>query len=325
MKAKAEADGKAKAEADAKAKVEAAAELAAIKAKAEAEGKLKYEAEIKAKKEAADADAAARKKLTEEIKAKAEADIKTKQENEAKAKEEADAAKAKAEADAKALAAALAPKGAEKKAPIKFKDAVGRKFSFPFNLCQTWGGMEELIKQAFLHVEVIGPHVQQGHYDLIGPNGEIILPQVWDTMIEPDWAITMVMWPPPEKPEPPAGDFVHIINADPRRKRHSGPIPMRPGMMGGHPMGPPPPGGGGPRGPPPPPPPGWRGPPPGGMRAGGPLPGNITVVDPSSKKKKESKSSSSGALGWLAGKPSKSSGKGTKKGEQYDVYACRIM
>lgn len=26
----------------------------------------------------------------------------------------------------------------EVQAPIKFKDAVGRKFSFPFHLCQTW-------------------------------------------------------------------------------------------------------------------------------------------------------------------------------------------
>lgn len=60
--------------------------------------------------------------------------------------------------------------------------------------------MEELIKQAFLHVEIIGPQVQSGHYDLIGPDGEIILPQVWETMIEPDWSITMTMWPMPEGP-----------------------------------------------------------------------------------------------------------------------------
>lgn len=69
-------------------------------------------------------------------------------------------------------------------------------------------GMEELIRQAFLHIEVIGPHVADGHYDLIGPNGDIILPQVWETVIEPDWAITMHMWPIPEKPKedppPPA-------------------------------------------------------------------------------------------------------------------------
>lgn len=63
--------------------------------------------------------------------------------------------------------------------------------------------MENLIRQAFLHIEVIGPHVAEGHYDLIGPNGDIILPQVWETVVEPDWAITMHMWPIPEKPKDP--------------------------------------------------------------------------------------------------------------------------
>lgn len=55
--------------------------------------------------------------------------------------------------------------------------------------------MEGLIKQALMHADVIGPHVQEGHYDLIGPNGEIILPAVWDKVIEPGWSITMTMWP----------------------------------------------------------------------------------------------------------------------------------
>lgn len=58
--------------------------------------------------------------------------------------------------------------------------------------------MEDLIKQAFLHVEVIGPHVNEGHYDLVGPNGDIILPQAWESVIEPDWMIIMHMWPIPE-------------------------------------------------------------------------------------------------------------------------------
>ncbi|KAK0738145.1 hypothetical protein B0T18DRAFT_296134, partial [Schizothecium vesticola] len=69
--------------------------------------------------------------------------------------------------------------------PIRFKDAIGRKFTFPFHLVQTWSGMEELIKQAFLHVEVVGPQVAQGHYDLISPDGEVILPTVWERMVEP--------------------------------------------------------------------------------------------------------------------------------------------
>lgn len=70
--------------------------------------------------------------------------------------------------------------------------------------------MEELIRQAFLHIEIIGPHVADGHYDLIGPNGDIILPQVWATVIEHEWAITMHMWPIPDKPKeepaPPAAE-----------------------------------------------------------------------------------------------------------------------
>ncbi|KAK2046785.1 hypothetical protein LZ31DRAFT_438103, partial [Colletotrichum somersetense] len=62
--------------------------------------------------------------------------------------------------------------GAEKiDTSIRFKDAVGRKFRFPYELVKTWSGMEELIKQVFVHVDVIGPHVQEGHYDLISPEG----------------------------------------------------------------------------------------------------------------------------------------------------------
>ena len=83
-------------------------------------------------------------------------------------------------------------------APIRFKDAVGRKFNFAWHICKTWKGMESLIKQSFLHVDVIGSHVQEGHYDLMGPDGTIILPQLWETMIRPDWEVTMYMLPIPE-------------------------------------------------------------------------------------------------------------------------------
>jgi hypothetical protein len=73
-------------------------------------------------------------------------------------------------------------------------------------------GMEELIRLAFARVVDLGPHVAEGHYDLIGPHGEIILPRIWEEMIQPGWSITMHMWPMPEstlkpvKPmAPPAG------------------------------------------------------------------------------------------------------------------------
>lgn len=86
--------------------------------------------------------------------------------------------------------------------------------------------MEDLIKQAFLHIEVIGPHVAEGHYDLVGPNGDIILPQVWETVVEPDWTITMHMWPIPEKPKepdpPPAADPPPAEPPKPAEKKKEG-------------------------------------------------------------------------------------------------------
>lgn len=79
--------------------------------------------------------------------------------------------------------------------------------------------MEDLIRQAFLHVDVIGPHVADGHYDLVGPTGDIILPQVWETVVEPDWLITMHMWPMPEPPPPleemPPGEVIIVPDGPP--------------------------------------------------------------------------------------------------------------
>ena len=172
-----------------------------------------------AKAEADAAATASRKAIEEEEKKKKEeiaaASKKAKEDAEQKAEEKAK--KAKEEHEKKLKEAQTAKEEAEKKQKeleeetkklkpppdlgkqIKFKDAVGRKFSFPYHLCKTWKGMEGLIKQAFLHVDMIGDHVRQGHYDLTGPDGEIILPQVWDTMVQPDWEISMHMWPIPEE------------------------------------------------------------------------------------------------------------------------------
>ncbi|KAL9619617.1 MAG: hypothetical protein Q9160_005804 [Pyrenula sp. 1 TL-2023] len=190
----------------------------------EAEAKAKLEAEAAAKL-AAEERAASDKKIAEDAAKKAteaaeEAAAKKAGEEAEKAKKALEEAAEKFEADkAAAVAAAQPPPPPEdKKAPIKFKDAVGRKFSFPFHLCAKWQGMEDLIRQAFMHVDVIGQHVADGHYDLVGPNGDIILPQVWETVIEPDWTITMHMWPMPEKPKtpdlPPLGGDDEVLVLD---------------------------------------------------------------------------------------------------------------
>ncbi|KAH7165848.1 hypothetical protein EDB81DRAFT_942832 [Dactylonectria macrodidyma] len=119
-----------------------------------------------------------------------------------------------------------APLGEEQLPPIRFTDAVGRKFSFPFHLCKSWQGMEELINQAFLQVDVLSPHVQEGHYDLISPNsdGEIILPSVWEKVIQPGWDITMTMWPMDELPQFRPKQNVPPTLAPGRQPHHFKPI-----------------------------------------------------------------------------------------------------
>jgi hypothetical protein len=61
--------------------------------------------------------------------------------------------------------------------------------------------MESLIREAFLHIEVIGPHVYEGHFDLVGRDGDVILPSVWEHAVVPGMSVTMHMWPLPEKTE----------------------------------------------------------------------------------------------------------------------------
>jgi len=218
-------------------------------------------AAIEAAKKAAAEKAEQDKKKKEEI---AAASLKAKEEAEKKAEEAAK--KAKDEHDKKLAEIEKAKEESEKKKkeleeqiknskpppdselpPIRFRDALQRKFTFPWAVCKTWKGMEALIKQAFAHIDVIGEHVLQQHYDLIGPDGQIILPQVWDVMVKPDWEITMNLWPMPEDKkmeEPPllppelaarlaamhAGDWSDSKKkskkADASRKKKSSPEPM---------------------------------------------------------------------------------------------------
>jgi hypothetical protein len=67
--------------------------------------------------------------------------------------------------------------------------------------------METLIEQAFanIHNSTISGHVKSGRFDLSDPSGAVILPSIWETVIQPDSTITMHMWPLPEAslPEEP--------------------------------------------------------------------------------------------------------------------------
>lgn len=122
-------------------KREAAAEAARAAEKKEADEKAaKNAAEKKAAaekaKELLDAAQKAREEAEKKAAAEAEETKKAHEKALAEAKtaaEELEKAKKAAEEEAAKLKPSDAPK-----APIKFKDAVGRKFSFPWHLCKTW-------------------------------------------------------------------------------------------------------------------------------------------------------------------------------------------
>ena len=80
------------------------------------------------------------RKLDEERRARERRDKEEREEREAKARAAAEAetkAKAAREAEEQKRKEEEAAKNVKKK-PLKFRDAVGRKFSFPFELCNTW-------------------------------------------------------------------------------------------------------------------------------------------------------------------------------------------
>ena len=61
--------------------------------------------------------------------------------------------------------------------------------------------MQWLLTQAFFHTADLGPRVADGQYDLLGPEDEIIIPSIWESVIQPGWEKTMHMWPNPEPAE----------------------------------------------------------------------------------------------------------------------------
>lgn len=139
--ARAKLEGEARAEAERKAKEEKEAWEKKLDEEKKAAQKLGAEnarKQIEADRRKAE-EKAAEEKAMADAKAAVEKAEKEAKEAVAKAEKEAKEAVAKAEKEAKeTVDKALAPKD-DKKKPIRFKDAVGRKFSFPFHLCATWG------------------------------------------------------------------------------------------------------------------------------------------------------------------------------------------
>lgn len=107
--------------------------------------------------------------------------------------------------------------------------------------------MEGLINQAFVHIDSVGPHVLEGHYDLEGPEGELILKEIWDSTVQPGWQITMKMWPAEQiRRGPAAVRMPHNLSPEQARewihnhnRMRGRPPMMQPGVPMGRPPGPP--------------------------------------------------------------------------------------
>ena len=54
--------------------------------------------------------------------------------------------------------------------------------------------MENLIKRSFSHIETLNTQIFRGSYDILSPTGEIILPEIWDTVIKPGWVVELRFW-----------------------------------------------------------------------------------------------------------------------------------
>ena len=57
----------------------------------------------------------------------------------------------------------------------------------------------------------------RGSYDILGPTGEIILPEIWDAVIKPGWVVELRFWDHAEtregSPEDPNADFIRMTPA----------------------------------------------------------------------------------------------------------------
>ncbi|KAF7621555.1 hypothetical protein AFLA_011852 [Aspergillus flavus NRRL3357] len=77
---------------------------------------------------------------------------------------------------------------------IIVEDPNGKALMFPYDLCHTWKGMEDLIKQAFSgDRNALSQDIARGNYELLSEDGSIVLPIVWENLVQPGWKVKMQM------------------------------------------------------------------------------------------------------------------------------------
>ena len=58
--------------------------------------------------------------------------------------------------------------------------------------------MEDLIQQTCLPVATIRQQVEERRYSLLGPNNRVVLPEMWETVVQEDLNVVMHIWSTPD-------------------------------------------------------------------------------------------------------------------------------
>lgn len=54
--------------------------------------------------------------------------------------------------------------------------------------------MERLLRRSFIRYDTMSNEILKGKYDLLSPKGEIILPEIWEAVIQPGWEVELRFW-----------------------------------------------------------------------------------------------------------------------------------
>ncbi|KDN72354.1 hypothetical protein CSUB01_00037 [Colletotrichum sublineola] len=73
-------------------------------------------------------------------------------------------------------------------------DMAEARLLVPFLLGRSWGYMENFIKTKLPDLDDLVSRVENGCYDLLAPNGEIIRPSAWTETVMPGWTVTLSVW-----------------------------------------------------------------------------------------------------------------------------------
>ncbi|KAK3350266.1 hypothetical protein B0T25DRAFT_550200 [Lasiosphaeria hispida] len=88
-----------------------------------------------------------------------------------------------------------------------FSSSRPKSYILPWSLCQTWKGMEKLIKQSYRGNENAIKQIDEGSYNVLFDNG-IVEPAFWEMLAKPGWAVSIQLnsTESESRPDLPVGD-----------------------------------------------------------------------------------------------------------------------